>query len=154
MPSPNSSPPKVSPPQSVKPEPRWPATVAILAIAALTFTLPERLTPGPSWIISLVVVALGALGTWSFHSGRHAVNLKIGYVLLAVITGSLIWSLAALIRGLPTKHQPLELLRSAVALWLSNVLVFASWYWRLDAGGPHARFLRQRHADGSFLFRK
>ena len=44
------------------------------------------------------------------------------------------------------------LLRSAVALWLSNVLVFATWYWRLDAGGPHKRDQTPSHIEGAFLF--
>jgi len=30
--------------------------------------------------------------------------------------------------------------------------VFALWYWRLDAGGPHSRDRRQAHTDGAFLF--
>jgi len=48
--------------------------------------------------------------------------------------------------------SPPELLASAAALWVSNILVFASWYWRLDAGGPHARDLTPGHTDGAFLF--
>jgi hypothetical protein len=64
-----------------------------------------------------------------------------------------IWSLAMLIAGLPGKREPpQELLRSAVALWISNILLFASWYWRLDAGGPHVRDLRASHTEGAFLF--
>jgi hypothetical protein len=30
------------------------------------------------------------------------------------------------------------------------MLVFACWYWRLDAGGPHQRALRRSHTDGAF----
>ena len=45
-----------------------------------------------------------------------------------------------------------ELLRAAAALWVSNILVFASWYWRLDAGGPNARDQRDAHDEGAFLF--
>src|SRR5205814_5471174 len=33
-----------------------------------------------------------------------------------------------------------------------NILVFALWYWRLDAGGPHGREAREGHAAGAFLF--
>ena len=44
------------------------------------------------------------------------------------------------------------LLISAAALWITNILVFASWYWRLDAGGPTQRDLRNSHTDGAFLF--
>jgi hypothetical protein len=32
------------------------------------------------------------------------------------------------------------------------VLVFALWYWRLDAGGPSARDRRASHDNGAFLF--
>jgi len=68
-------------------------------------------------------------------------------------TIAVIVSLANLIAGLPEKREtPTELLRAAVALWLSNILVFASWYWRLDAGGPHQRDLRPSHTGGAFLF--
>jgi hypothetical protein len=35
---------------------------------------------------------------------------------------------------------------------VSNVLVFASWYWRLDGGGPNERDRRQTHEAGAFLF--
>jgi uncharacterized membrane protein len=30
--------------------------------------------------------------------------------------------------------------------------VFASWYWRLDAGGPHQREVTGMHVEGAFLF--
>jgi hypothetical protein len=65
----------------------------------------------------------------------------------------MIWSLALLIAALP-KHEvdPKILLRSAVALWVTNILVFALWYWRLDAGGPHEREKVSGHQDGAFLF--
>jgi hypothetical protein len=54
---------------------------------------------------------------------------------------------------LPThKDQPVELLRAAGALWVGNILVFASWYWRLDGGGPNERDRQGVHTDGAFLF--
>jgi len=43
-------------------------------------------------------------------------------------------------------------LGSAAAIWVSNFLVFASWYWRLDGGGPHLRARAPGHSDGAFLF--
>jgi hypothetical protein len=65
----------------------------------------------------------------------------------------MIWSLALIITAL-TAHEvtPKQLLRSAAALWVTNILVFASWYWRLDAGGPHQRDLTAGHTDGAVLF--
>src|SRR5207249_2320568 len=33
-----------------------------------------------------------------------------------------------------------------------NVLVFALWYWNLDAGGPYKRDLEEGHGLGAFFF--
>ncbi len=48
--------------------------------------------------------------------------------------------------------SPAVLLRSAAALWATNIVVFASWYWRLDAGGPYKRLQTPGHQEGSFFF--
>jgi uncharacterized membrane protein len=65
----------------------------------------------------------------------------------------MVWSLGRLVAALPSRRQtPLALLESAAVLWIVNILVFASWYWRLDGGGPTARELRGTHTDGAFLF--
>jgi hypothetical protein len=72
---------------------------------------------------------------------------------LTIITAAMIGALIMLIAALlDHREQPRVLLRSAAALWISNVLVFASWYWRLDAGGPNQRELRGEHTEGAFLF--
>jgi hypothetical protein len=85
--------------------------------------------------------------------GSFELNQRLGYVLLGVVTAAMLWSLYLLVRSLP-QHTlpPLTLLRSAAALWVTNILVFASWYWRLDAGGPHARHVSVCHTKGDFLF--
>jgi hypothetical protein len=62
-------------------------------------------------------------------------------------------SVALLIAALPAhKESPTALLFSAASLWTTNVLVFALWYWRLDAGGPHHRDAEPGHTAGAFLF--
>ncbi len=136
-----------------EPEPRWPAVLGTVAIAGLYISLPERLTLGPSWaFVAAVLVGITA-AIITNRLGRHDLNRAIGFLLLGIVTVGLSWSLGMLIAGLPGKKEPpTDLLRSAVALWSSNVLVFASWYWRLDAGGPHARDRRTAHTEGAFLF--
>ena len=138
---------------TVKAEPRWPAILALAALAGLYESLPERLTPGPSWILPVAIVVLLLPTIAAKQLRRHNTYLVLGISLNLVITVAVVWSLGILIAGLPDKQQaPAELLRSAVALWVSNVLVFASWYWRLDAGGPLRRDLRDAHTKGAFLF--
>ena len=62
------------------------------------------------------------------------------------MTVDMTWSLGLQVAALPAHRQsPNDLLRSAAALWITNILVFGSWYWRLDAGGPRERELRGVH---------
>jgi hypothetical protein len=77
----------------------------------------------------------------------------LGYAVVGIMTLAMIGSLSLLVSRLPLhRESPADLLRAATALWICNVLVFASWYWRLDAGGPYQRDLRESHTDGAFLF--
>lgn len=134
-------------------EPRWPALVALLAVAVLRLALPDPLELGPGWLLLVIVPVLAIPAVWTRRLGLHHINKVFGYVLISSVTADMIWSLCLLVSTLPT-HQisPLQLLRASAALWVSNVIVFASWYWRLDAGGPHARDLRHSHTEGAFLF--
>lgn len=84
---------------------------------------------------------------------RHQLNRWLGFVITGIVTLDMVWSLALLVASLPAHRlAPTILLRSSAILWASNILVFASWYWRLDAGGPNARDRRAVHGEGSFLF--
>jgi Protein of unknown function (DUF1345) len=134
-------------------EPRWPAAIGVIATALLFFSLPERLTAGPNWLLLAVICILLVATAGAHRAGNARLTFYLGLLLSSVMTVAMIWSLGALVAGLSKKSEsPTELLRSASALWLSNILVFASWYWRLDAGGPHSRDLRQSHSEGAFLF--
>jgi hypothetical protein len=134
-------------------EPRWPAVLALLAVGGLRFALPSSLAIGPEWLVLVVVVVLLIPTVIARRRGNHLLNQILGYLITSIVTLDMCWSLYLLIRALPThKEEPQKLLFSAAALWLTNILVFASWYWRLDAGGPRAREIRGVHTDGAFLF--
>src|SRR5271156_6654392 len=134
-------------------EPRWPATVALLAVGGLRLALPAYLSVGPDWLLIAVVGVLLIPTVWAHYRNLDMLNRILGYVLTSIVTADMVLSLGLLIAALPShKQQPKEMLISAAALWITNVLVFASWYWRLDAGGPRARELRGVHTDGAFLF--
>jgi hypothetical protein len=141
------------PSNPVRPQGRWPAVLAVLAFCGLYYLLPEHLTVGPGWLLIAVAVALLIPSSVSHRRGRHDINNAVAYVLLGFLTLGLIGSLGLLIARLPQhKDPPVQLLEAAAALWLSNILLFASWYWRLDAGGPNARDRAGAHVDGAFLF--
>jgi hypothetical protein len=77
----------------------------------------------------------------------------LGIVNNAIITVALIGSVSLLISKLAShKQAPLQLLRSGAELWLTNVLVFSLWYWRLDGGGPNLRDQHPEFGSRSFVF--
>jgi hypothetical protein len=126
----------------------------MLSVGGLYAALPPSLLAGaPRWLLGVVVGGLLVPILISGYRGNHLVSQLLGYVLNAIVTLALILSLGLLITRV-TEHRvtPQQLLRSAAALWVANFLVFASWYWRLDGGGPHQRSLTPGHTDGAFLF--
>jgi hypothetical protein len=133
---------------------RWPALCALLALGGLYAALPPTLLIGGSrWFLLVVISVLIVPIVITYYKGAYTANQVLGYILNGVVTTAMIISLVLLIRALPShQEQPQELLKSAAALWLSNILVFASWYWRLDAGGPHRRAQQSDHIKGAFLF--
>jgi uncharacterized membrane protein len=134
-------------------EPRWPAVIAILAVGGLYTALPDSLTLGPDWLFPCVVLALLIPTIVSYHAGRHRLNAVLGFAVDGVLTVGLIISVILLVDALPAgKEGPEQLLLSAASLWTTNILVFALWYWRLDAGGPYQRDKEPGHSTGAFLF--
>jgi hypothetical protein len=134
-------------------EPRWPAFIAVLAVVGLYFALHDDFIVGPRWMVPGIIVALLIPTVISHRMGQHHLDRFLGFVVSALLTTGLIVSVALLVRGLPSHRQtPVALMQSAASLWFTNILVFALWYWRLDAGGPHHRDARLTHEEGSFLF--
>jgi hypothetical protein len=134
-------------------EPRWPAFVAMLAAAGVYLALPEPLTVGPSWLLLAIIVLLLIPIAISARRGDHNVTRALTFVANAVITLAMIAALIHLVRGIPEHLEtPKALLRSAFALWLTNILIFALWYWKLDAGGPLLRELPNGMTKSAFLF--
>jgi len=134
-------------------EPRWPALIAVLAVGGLYLALPPGLTSGPRWIFPTLVGLLLVPTVISHRVGRHHLDRLLGFSVTSLVTAQMVLSVALLIAALPSHREaPDALLVSAASLWITNILVFALWYWRLDAGGPHGRDTRIRHTSGAFLF--
>jgi hypothetical protein len=142
-----------TPSNEIDPEPRWQALIASLATGGLYLALPAGLTVGPRWMFPSIVAGLLVATIASHRRSRHHIDRVLGFTVTSLITGQMVASVSLLIRALPAHREtPTALLLSATSLWTTNVLVFALWYWRLDAGGPHGRERRPGHTDGAFLF--
>jgi len=151
---PSARPHSVSAPRS---ESRWPASLAVIAALALYVTLPEHFVLGPRWVIPALELAL--LVPLSIIAPRRTYDEApwrriAAIVLIAIINAANVASLVFLVRfliGSGAKASGTQLLISSTEIWLTNILVFALWYWELDRGGPkHRMAASTRSAD--FLF--
>ena len=134
-------------------ESRWPAFVAMLGVIGVYMAVPDSLVVGPRWLHPTLLFVMLAGTVVSYRTGSHELNQIFGHVLAGAITFFMVVSLVLLVMAVPgNKESPLGMVRSASALWITNVLVFAYWYWRLDGGGPYRRSLDPGHASRSFQF--
>jgi uncharacterized membrane protein len=134
----------------------WPARVAVLVAMALYLLLPDRLIPGPRFVVPVLeFVVLVALTVFVPH--RTTVDAParriLAVLLIGLLTAANIINLALLISQLLKGGVQMgrELIISSIAIWLTNVIVFALWYWELDRGGPFERH-QALHREPDFLF--
>lgn len=138
-------------------EPRWQVSLAVLAAIGLQLSLPPRLSVHPRVLLPALeaVLLIGLVIVNPRRIDRQSQQLRAASSLLIALMSIANASSAArlvvdLVRGLDTETPP-RLLLSGGAIWLTNVIVFALWYWELDRGGPAARAQGGReHPD--FLF--
>lgn len=135
------------------PEPRWQALLGFLAVAGIYLALPRALIVGPWWLLPTLIVVLIIPTVVTHRTGKRSLNRFLGLLINGITTIALIGSVVLLVRLLPShKGDPIRLLLSGGELWLTNVLVFALWYWRLDGGGPTIRHEQKKFGSTSFLF--
>lgn len=142
------------PPEHIdKPEPRGQTIAAVLAVGAIYLALPRNVVVGPIWLLPTLIVVLLVPTVVSHRVGKQSLNRLLGFIINGITTLALIGSVILLVRALPShRGTPLQLLRSGGLLWVTNVIVFALWYWRLDGGGPTLRHKQNKFGSTSFLF--
>jgi len=138
-------------------ESTWPVRGAVVAAIVLQIAIPDQYEIPPTWLLPTLGVLL-AIGLSIAHPRRitrHTPQLRIvSIMLIAVISlanaGSAARLITALLNG-TFKDSAARLLLTGGAIWLTNVIVFAMWYWNLDRGGPAARALALKNYP-DFLF--
>lgn len=138
-------------------EPRWPVALTVLAAIGLQLAVPARLVVHPIWLlpgIELVLLAL-LVAVNPRRIGRDHRLVRVGSLtLVAVATLANVWTAGHLIAGLlggTERESAAQLLAYGAAIWATNVIVFALWYWEFDRGGPLARAkATRRYPDFQF----
>ncbi|MBK7748805.1 MAG: DUF1345 domain-containing protein [Candidatus Obscuribacter sp.] len=140
-----------------KTEPRWPASLAIVAAMAIYMTLSRHFTLGPVWLLPLMEACI--LVPISIHAphrkaGEGPVLRILAIIMIAIVNIANVGVLAILVYTLVWQNEIVNaplLLYSAIGIWLTNVIVFSLWFWELDRGGPDQR-THKDHRAPDFLF--
>ena len=138
-------------------EARWPVSVAMVAAIGLQVALPDRLNLSSRFLLpaieAVLLVVLVAVNPRRIDRASRPLRL-LGLALIAVASLANAYSAARLVIGLVNGTEGEAagpLLSTGAAIYVTNILVFALWYWELDRGGPAARTLAVR-TDPDFLF--
>lgn len=138
-------------------EPIWHMQLTMLFAIVLQLLLPDRFVFGSRYVLIVAEVLL--LLAMSFTTPKEQVfrslSRRINVFLLIIITG--IANGYGLIRVTSNLLQPghvndgRELILTAVNIYLTNIIIFALWYWEMDGGGPGERRRAPKH-EQDFLF--
>lgn len=138
-------------------EPRLPVIFAVLVAIGLQFVVPDTLAFRPQWLVPglefLLLISIILIRQTSMDWTARIVRW-LGLALVAAASFATAWSAVRLAWELINSQggdSALSLLRNGGAIWLTNVIVFALWYWEMDRGGPVAR-AHGTHKHTDFLF--
>jgi hypothetical protein len=127
-------------------DPYWPAQLAIALAIVLNLALADQIIIGPRYLLPAVEGVL--LAALVYVAPARATEHRVGqrrFALAVVATVSLVNVVLLgrlidhLVNGSGIHGKPLIL--SGAVLWVTNVLLFAVWFWEMDRGGPVARYL-------------
>jgi hypothetical protein len=132
--------------------------LAVLATGFLSLLLPAQLLIGPRWLFLVIVVAfLGALiiaDPGRIDRARPWLRVltacMIGFITVANASAAVLLS-AGIVNHAAYTSNGKVLYAGGTAIWLTNVIAFALWYWDLDRGGPVAR-ARGSAAPAALIF--
>ena len=117
------------------------ALIAAIALQLFTRHIGSELLPGSqSMIIVIEVVLVVVLGlTINLHHPRlRALHHAVSIFLLGLISAANISGLIYVLNSLIFEHSLIsgpELLAAAIAIFMTNIIVYSLWYWEIDSPG-------------------
>jgi len=140
-------------------EARWQVSLAVAAAILLQLPVSGRLAlVRPTWLLPVLeaLVAIGLIIANPRRIDRQSVMLRYASLtLIALISLANAWSAGRLIWEIVNRpgstSAATTLLVTGGAIWVTNVIAFALWYWEFDRGGPvHRAHATIQYPD--FLF--
>jgi uncharacterized membrane protein len=137
-------------------DPIWHLQLGVLVVIALQLLTANDLQPINKYLLVGLEVLLLLVLEIVTPDGYHVVSPPrrlLAISLIGLVTATNIITLFLLVNALFNGHTSLDgraLLLNGVAIYVTNIFMFALWYWEMDGGGPDRRTTGQRRPD--FLF--
>jgi hypothetical protein len=129
-----------------QPQSRIFAALALIALPVILSILPSRYQLLPRGFPFLCALALAVPMLAAQFARNRALWTRIeryaAATILPLATCFQLALLALLLRDMAKAHSNISgmtLLTTAIAIWATNILVFALAYWQVDRGGPGGR---------------
>ncbi len=139
-----------------KTDPIWHVQLAMLIAIVLQLALPDAFSVGSRYIMPVIEVFL--LISLSFTTPKErifkSIARRINVILLIGITSAgNAYSLIEVVRQLLQHgvNNGRELILAAINIFITNIIIFALWYWEMDGGGPGERQRIEKY-EQDFLF--
>ena len=132
------------------------ALLVAIGLQLITRQVGSELLPGSQYILIFTELVLAVLIGFTVnrpHDRNWGLHRIFAFSLLGLITIANISGLIFVLYSLVVGHGVIEasaLLASAIAIFLTNIIVFALWYWEIDSPGL-SRTLWSKH-DKDFQF--
>lgn len=138
-------------------EPIWHVQLAVLAAIILQLFLPDSFVFGSRYLLitSEMLLLLAMSFTTPHERIFKSLSRRINVLLLIGLTSvANAYSLAEIARQLLKSGQITrgrDLVLTVLNIFLTNIIIFALWYWEMDGGGPGEREAAAKY-DHDFLF--
>ncbi|PIZ62721.1 hypothetical protein COY17_01930 [Candidatus Saccharibacteria bacterium CG_4_10_14_0_2_um_filter_52_9] len=132
------------------------ALLVAIALQFVALKVSSELLPGSQFVIVVIELALAVLLGFTArvrHSRLHNLHHLMSVVLLALISLANISALIFVLHSLIVNHIPTggeQLLVSAIAIFITNIIVYALWYWEIDSPGLTGRRWSKHDKDFQF----
>ena len=138
-------------------DPIWQLQIGVLVVMVLQYFTNDSLLPFDKLVIigfeAFLLLALTVVTSDGYHKVSPTRRM-LTMSLIAIVTVINIFSLVFLVRALLFSDSSgidgHTLLQNSFVIYVTNIFMFALWYWEMDGGGPDHRVVSERQRD--FLF--
>jgi len=132
------------------------ALFVAIALQVVVWKINDQLLLGPQYLLVPAEIVLAVLIGFIVNNRRalvYRINHAFVLILLALISVGNVGSLILVLHSLIITHATIsgpELLASAVVIFITNIIVYALWYWEIDGPGLIRSRLSKNEKDFQF----